>query len=378
MILNTASISDTETSPSNAQTNNSTPKQITLARPDDWHIHLRDGNSLNTTVAHAAQSFNRVICMPNLVPPVKTAIEAQAYRDRIMQALEHANIDDRYKLTFNPRMTLYLTDTTTAEDIKLAAQSGVVQAVKLYPAGATTNSADGVTNLASRHEVFSAMQKYELPLLIHGEVTDSHVDIFDREKQFIDTTLSSLVSQFPELKIVVEHITTGDAADFVLSQNERVAATITPQHLLFNRNHLLVGGVKPHFYCLPILKRKQHQQVLLDVATSGNPKFFLGTDSAPHATHAKENACGCAGCYSASIALPLYATAFDSVGKINRLEGFASQFGAKFYGLPLIDERITLVNEPMQVPSSYPYLGQETLTPLMAGETLPWSIKLES
>lgn len=366
----------TLTPSSNPETNNSEiARQITLPRPDDWHIHLRDGDSLKTTVAHAAQSFNRTICMPNLVPPVKTASEAQAYRERILQALQQADIEDHYKRSFDPRMTLYLTDTTTAADIQLAAESGIVQAVKLYPAGATTNSADGVTNLSARHEVFEAMQKYGLPLLIHGEVTEAHVDIFDREKQFIDTTLSGMVNQFPELKIVVEHITTGDAADFVLSQNERVAATITPQHLLFNRNHLLVGGIKPHFYCLPILKRQQHQAVLLDVATSGNPKFFLGTDSAPHATHAKENACGCAGCYSASIALPLYATAFDSVGKIDRLEGFASRFGAQFYGLPVNEDTLTLVNKPMQVPSSYPYLQDQSLTPLMAGEALPWSIK---
>lgn len=366
MTLNTSSTSETA---------HSTPRQITIARPDDWHLHLRDAESLKTTVPHAAQSFKRAICMPNLVPPVKNTSDAQAYRERILQALQQADIEERYKQSFDPRMTLYLTDTTSVEDIQQAAESGIVQAVKLYPAGATTNSADGVTNLNARNDVFEAMQKHGLPLLIHGEVTDSHVDIFDREKQFVDTTLNSLVTQFPELKIVVEHITTGDAADFVLSQGERVAATITPQHLLFNRNHLLVGGVKPHFYCLPILKRQQHQQVLLDVATSGNPKFFLGTDSAPHATHTKENACGCAGCYSASIALPLYATAFDNVGKIDRLEGFASQFGAQFYGLPVNEERITLVNEPMQVPNSYSYMDQKTLTPLMAGETLPWSIK---
>ncbi|PNK61802.1 dihydroorotase [Psychrobacter sp. FDAARGOS_221] len=370
--LNHTNNDNTDTSLDN---NSAAQREITLTRPDDWHIHLRDAEALPTTVAHAAEHFNRVICMPNLVPPVVNVDDAIAYRGRILDELQRANIKEEYKASFNPRMTLYLTDTTSAEDIKLAAESGIVQAVKLYPAGATTNSSDGVTNLAARTDVFDAMQKYGLPLLIHGEVTESHVDIFDREKQFIDTTLTHMVNQFPELKIVVEHITTGDAADFVLSQSERVAATITPQHLLFNRNHLLVGGVKPHFYCLPILKRRQHQEVLLDVATSGNPKFFLGTDSAPHATHAKENACGCAGCYSASIALPLYATAFDSVGKIDRLEGFASQFGAKFYGLPVNKETVTLVNTPMQVPASYPYMQQQSLTPLMAGETLPWSLK---
>lgn len=356
-------------------TSSDTTKQITIARPDDWHIHLRDGASLDTTVAHAAQSFSRVMCMPNLVPPVKNAADAQAYHQRILDALQRADIAEQDKQSFVPRMTLYLTDTTTPEDIKKAAESGIVQAVKLYPAGATTNSADGVTDLSARCQVFDAMQEHGMPLLIHGEVTDSHIDIFDREKQFIDQTLSNMVKRFPELKIVVEHITTGDAADFVLEQSERVAATITPQHLLFNRNDLLVGGIKPHFYCLPILKRQQHQKVLLDVATSGNPKFFLGTDSAPHATHAKENACGCAGCYSASIALPLYATAFDSVGKIDQLEGFASRFGAQFYGLPVNESTITLVNQPMSIPTSYPYMGDQNLTPLMAGETLPWSIK---
>lgn len=375
MTPNTSLTPDTHHMTPEIKKDSDSPRQITLPRPDDWHIHLRDGDSLKTTVAHAAQSFNRVICMPNLVPPVKTATEAQAYRDRILQALELADIEGDFKRSFNPRMTLYLTDSTTVEDIQQAAESGVVQAVKLYPAGATTNSADGVTNLNGRNDVFDAMQKYGLPLLIHGEVTDSHVDIFDREKQFIDTTLNNMVNQFPELKIVVEHITTGDAADFVLAQNDRVAATITPQHLLFNRNHLLLGGIKPHFYCLPILKRQRHQEVLLDVATSGNPKFFLGTDSAPHATHAKENACGCAGCYSAPIALPLYATAFDSVGKIDRLEGFASRFGAQFYGLPINESQITLINEPLQVVNSYPYLQDQSLTPLMAGETLSWSIK---
>ncbi|WP_019673709.1 dihydroorotase [Psychrobacter lutiphocae] len=362
-------------STSNLTNTNTEVREITLTRPDDWHIHLRDGEALPTTVAHAATSFNRIICMPNLVPPVVNVKDAIAYRSRILQVLEQVDIKSDYKTSFNPRMTLYLTDTTSADDIKQAAESGIVQAVKLYPAGATTNSADGVTNLSARTDVFDAMQKYGLPLLIHGEVTETHVDIFDREKQFIDTTLTHMVKQFPELKIVVEHITTGDAADFVLSQSERVAATITPQHLLFNRNHLLVGGIKPHFYCLPILKRRQHQEVLLDVATSGNPKFFLGTDSAPHATHAKENACGCAGCYSAPIALPLYATAFDSVGKIERLEGFASQFGAKFYGLPINKEKVTLVNRPMQIPTSYSYMQQQDVTPLMAGDTLPWSFK---
>ncbi len=349
--------------------------ELTLLQPDDWHIHLRDNQALATTVPHAANSFNRVICMPNLVPPVKNAADAQAYRERILQHLQQSTISDARKAAFDPRMTLYMTNDTTAQDIEIAAKSGIVQAVKLYPAGATTNSADGVTDINACVEVFEAMEKHQLPLLLHGEVTHDHVDIFDREKRFLDEVLAQIIAKFPALKIVMEHITTSDAADFILSQGNQVAATITPQHLLFNRNHLLLGGIRPHFYCLPILKRESHQKVLLDVATSGNPKFFLGTDSAPHATDKKENACGCAGCYSSATALALYATAFDSVGKIERLEGFASRFGAQFYGLPLNDNTVTLIKTPMSVPTSYPYFDGATLTPLMAGDTLPWSLK---
>ena len=350
-------------------------KELTLLQPDDWHIHLRDSQSLATTVPHAASSFNRVICMPNLVPPIKNADEARAYRERILQHLQDSDLDTERKAAFDPRMTLYLTDHTTAKDIEIAAKSGIVQAVKLYPAGATTNSADGVTDIDACVDVFEAMEKYNLPLLLHGEVTHDHIDIFDREKRFLDEVLGQIIAKFPTLKIVMEHITTSDAADFVLAQGNQVAATITPQHLMFNRNHLLLGGIKPHFYCLPILKRESHQKVLLAVATSGSPKFFLGTDSAPHATDKKEAACGCAGCYSSSIALPLYATAFDSVGKIDKLEGFTSRFGAQFYGLPINENTVTLVNKPMQVPTNYPYFDGSTLTPLMAGETLPWSLK---
>lgn len=350
-------------------------KELTLPQPDDWHIHLRDDQALATTVPHAANSFNRVICMPNLVPPVKNTNDARAYRERILQHLQASDLDAERKAAFDPRMTLYLTNHTTAKDIEAAAQSGIVQAVKLYPAGATTNSADGVTDIDACVDVFEAMEKHSLPLLLHGEVTHDHIDIFDREKRFLEEVLGQIIAKFPELKIVMEHITTSDAADFILSQGNQVAATITPQHLLFNRNHLLLGGIKPHFYCLPILKRANHQKVLLDVATSGSPKFFLGTDSAPHATDKKEAACGCAGCYSSSIALPLYATAFDSVSKLDKLEGFASRFGAQFYGLPVNESTITLINKPMQVPTSYPYFDDSTLTPLMAGETLPWSIK---
>lgn len=350
--------------------------ELTIIQPDDWHIHLRDNQALATTVAHAAMSFNRVICMPNLVPPVKTATDAQAYRVRIMQYLQASSIAADRKATFDPRMTLYMTDHTSVQDIEMAVKSGIVQAVKLYPAGATTNSADGVTDINALADVFEAMEKHQLPLLLHGEVTHDHVDIFDREKRFLDEVLTQLIAKFPALKIVVEHITTSDAADFVLAQGNNVAATITPQHMMLNRNHLLLGGIKPHLYCLPILKRESHQKVLLDVATSGSPKFFLGTDSAPHPTDKKETACGCAGCYSSPTALPLYATAFDSVGKIDKLEGFTSRFGAQFYGLPVNTNTVTLIKKPMQIPSAYPYFDGSTLTPLMAGETLPWSISV--
>lgn len=340
---------------------------LTITAPDDWHIHLRDNDALNTTVPHVASTFRRAIIMPNLVPPVKTAEQAQAYRERILAHLPKNGV-------FEPLMTLYLTDKTTPQDIEMAVKSGIVKAVKLYPAGATTNSADGVTNLANCTDVFSKMQELGLPLLVHGEVTHSHIDIFDREKKFIDEVMVNLIAKFPKLKIVFEHITTSDAVDFVLTQGDNVGATITPQHLLFNRNDMLVGGIKPHFYCLPILKRQSHQKALIEIATSGNPKFFIGTDSAPHATHTKENACGCAGCYSAPLALPLYATAFDSVGKLDKLEGFTSIFGAKFYGLPVNSDKVTLVREPWQVPDNYPYLDGKTLTPLMAGQMLDWKI----
>lgn len=348
---------------------------LTLIQPDDWHIHLRDLDALNTTVFHAMMSFNRVICMPNLVPPVKTTSQALAYRERILQAAQNSDAPTARKDAFEPRMVLYLTDHTTADDIKEAALSGVVSAVKLYPAGATTNSADGVTDILGRGVVFAAMEKYGLPLLVHGEVTHDSIDIFDREKRFLDDVLSQIIKNFPNLKIVMEHITTADAADFCLAQGENIAATITPQHLLFNRNHLLVGGVKPHFYCLPILKRADHQKRLLQVATSGNPKFFLGTDSAPHATHTKEAACGCAGCYSAVHALPLYATAFEHMNALDKLENFASVFGAKFYGLPVNTGTITLVKQEQTIPESYPYLGDKTLTPLLAGQTLAWQVQ---
>lgn len=348
-----------------------TPAEInalTLIQPDDWHIHLRDGAALATTVPHAASQFHRVICMPNLVPPVKTTAEALAYRERIMAHVPTG-------VSFDPLMVLYLTDNTRADEIATAYNSGQVKAVKLYPAGATTNSADGVTNIKNCYAVLDEMEKVGMPLLVHGEVTHNDIDIFDREKRFIDDVMSLLVENFPKLKVVFEHITTADAADFVIAQPANVAATITPQHLLYNRNHLLVGGVKPHFYCLPILKRQNHQKVLLEVATSGNPKFFLGTDSAPHARHAKEAACGCAGCYSAPMALSLYASAFESVQKLDKLEGFASRFGPQFYGLPINTNTITLVKQPFAVPASYPYLDGKDIVPLSAGQTLAWQVK---
>lgn len=349
---------------------------LTITAPDDWHIHLRDNEALATTVPHAAASVHRAMIMPNLVPPVKNVQDATAYRSRILEKLATFTDEksDEFSQKFEPLMTLYLTDNTTPDDIENAVKSGIVKAVKLYPAGATTNSADGVTDINHCTEVLIKMEEMGLPLLVHGEVTHSHIDIFDREKRFIDEVMVGLLAKFPKLKVVFEHITTSDSADFVLSQGNNVGATITPQHLLFNRNHMLVGGIKPHFYCLPILKRQSHQQVLLDVATSGNPKFFMGTDSAPHATHTKENTCGCAGCYSAPLALPLYATAFDSVGKLDKLEGFTSIHGAKFYGLPVNSDTVTLVREDWQVPDSYAYLDGKTLTPLMAGQTIGWKV----
>lgn len=338
---------------------------ITLTQPDDWHAHLRDGKALERTVPDLASQFHRAICMPNLVPPVKTVEEALAYRARIMAHVPEG-------VAFDPRMVLYLTDHTSPDEIQKIKQSEHVNAVKLYPAGATTNSANGVSDIRNVYAVLEQLEKYQIPLLLHGEVTHSHIDIFDREKRFLDEVLQPVIQQFSDLKIVLEHITTADAAQFVLAQGRKVAATITPQHLLFNRNDMLVGGIKPHFYCLPILKRQSHQTTLLEVATSGNPKFFLGTDSAPHAQDAKENACGCAGCYSAFTAIELYAQAFDQVGKIERLEGFSSHFGADFYGLPRNTQQITLVKEDFVIPESFDYLEDQKIIPLLAGKTLQW------
>ncbi len=340
--------------------------RLTLTRPDDWHLHLRDDAALASVVAHSAQRFARAIVMPNLKPPVTTTALALGYRQRILDALPSGS-------RFDPMMTLYLTDLLTPQEIATASESGIVKGIKLYPAGATTNSDAGVKDIRQRYPVLEAMQREGMPLLIHAEVTDPEVDIFDRERTFIDRHMVSLAKDFPELRIVFEHVTTADAVDFVRSSGGRLAATITPQHLLYNRNAMLVGGIRPHLYCLPILKRSSHQVALLQAATSGDPRFFLGTDSAPHAQKAKESACGCAGCYSAHAAIELYAEAFDQAGALDKLEGFASFFGPDFYGLPRNQEQITLEKKTWTVPTSYPF-GEGAVVPLAAGETLAWQL----
>ena len=339
------------------------PQQITLTRPDDWHIHLRDGASLNRTVSDAASQFKRAVVMPNLNPPVLNTAQALDYKARILAARPINNL-------FEPLMVLYLTDNTDPAEIAKAKAAGIT-ACKLYPAGATTNSASGVTDLTKIYPVLEAMQKAGLPFLLHGEVTDSTIDIFDREKVFIDRTFSQLVNRFPALKMVLEHITTADAANFVAQAPANIAATITAHHLLYNRNHMLAGGIRPHYYCLPILKRSTHQAALIEAATSGNPKFFLGTDSAPHAQDKKEAACGCAGSYTAYAAIELYAEAFEDAGALDKLEGFASHFGADFYGLPRNNDRITLIKTDWRAPESLT-MGDQILIPLRAGETLRW------
>lgn len=341
-------------------------QQLTLTRPDDWHIHLRDGAALTRTVGDAAQQFARAIVMPNLVPPVMNAEQAQAYKERILDARPKGS-------QFEPLMVLYLTDNTDPTDIAIAKAAGVT-ACKLYPAGATTNSASGVTDLKKIYPVLAAMQNAGMPFLLHGEVTDSAIDIFDREKVFLDRTFSQVVKDFPVLKMVLEHITTADAAQFVAEAPDNVAATITAHHLLYNRNHMLAGGIRPHYYCLPILKRSTHQQALIKAATSGSPKFFLGTDSAPHAKDKKEAACGCAGSYTAYAAIELYAEAFEDAGALDKLEAFASHFGADFYDLPRNTDTITLLKQDWQVPDSLS-LGDQTLVPLRAGETLHWQLQ---
>ncbi|MBP6966773.1 MAG: dihydroorotase [Brachymonas sp.] len=342
-----------------------TPATLTITRPDDWHAHLRDGAALHTVVPHTASQFARAIVMPNLKQPVTTTEQALAYKQRIVDATPAG-------ARFTPLMTLYLTDNTTPEEVARAKEAGIV-AFKLYPAGATTNSAAGVTDIRHCYPALQAMQRLGLLLLVHGEVTDPATDMFDREAAFIERVMQPLRQAMPELKIVFEHITTREAAQYVAQADAYTAATITPQHLLYNRNALFVGGIRPHFYCLPILKRETHRQALLQAATSGNPRIFLGTDSAPHAAHLKENACGCAGCYSAPAALALYAEAFESVGALDKLEGFASHHGADFYGLPRNTETITLSRQPWTLPESYPF-ADANIKPLRAGETLQWQV----
>ena len=340
---------------------------ITLTRPDDWHLHLRDGAALTAVLPHSARQFARAIVMPNLRPPVTTVAAAAAYRQRILAALP-AGYD------FEPLMTLYLTDNTPADEIRRAADSGFVKAVKLYPAGATTHSDAGVTDLARCDAALGEMERLGVPLLVHGEVTDPAIDLFDREQAFIDTVLQPLLGRHPALRVVFEHITTREAAQFVTDAGDNVAATITAHHLLYNRNAIFAGGLRPHYYCLPVLKRETHRQALVAAATSGNCRFFLGTDSAPHARGAKESACGCAGCYTAHAALELYAEAFAAAGAIDRLEAFASFNGADFYRLPRNRGRVTLAARRWEVPPDYAYADGAKLVPLRSGETLHWQL----
>ena len=338
---------------------------LTLTQPDDWHVHLRDGNALNTVVPHTAAQFARAIVMPNLKPPVTTTAMALAYKQRILAALPEG-------MSFEPLMTLYLTDDMPADEIHRAHEAGVA-AVKLYPAGATTNSSAGVTDIRHTHATLDAMQRVGMPLLVHGEVTDNEVDLFDREAVFIERHLQPLRRDFPELKIVFEHITTKEAAQYVAQAGAFTAATITAHHLLYNRNAIFLGGVRPHYYCLPVLKREVHRQALVQAATSGSDRFFLGTDSAPHPAHLKEHASGCAGCYTALSALELYAEAFDSVGALGQLEGFASFHGPDFYGLPRNSGTVSLKRQTWTVPESLAF-GEASLKPLRGGEELQWQL----
>ena len=340
---------------------------LTLTRPDDWHLHLRDGAALAAVVPHTARQFARAIVMPNLKPPVTTAAQAAAYRSRILAAVPPG-------LTFHPLMTLYLTDNTPAAEIDRAEACGFVHAVKYYPAGATTHSDAGATAVENCFATLARMEELGLPLLVHGEVTDADVDIFDRERVFVERVLAPLLQRFPRLRLVLEHITTLEGVQFVESMGPNVAGTLTAHHLLMNRNALLAGGVRPHHYCLPVLKRETHRRALVKAAVSGNPKFFLGTDSAPHARLTKEAACGCAGCYTAHAPLELYAEAFAAAGALDRLEAFASLNGPAFYRLPANTERVELVAETWTVPASYPYVEGDTVVPLRAGETVAWRV----
>jgi len=340
--------------------------EITILQPDDWHLHVRDGEVLKDVIPDSARRFGRAIIMPNLKPPVTRVAQALEYRKRILAAVpenEH----------FEPLMTLYLTDNTTAEEIRRAADNAHIHALKYYPAGATTNSDAGVSSIENVYSVLEVMEEEGLPLLVHGEVTDSHVDIFDREAVFIDTLLAPLLKRFSKLRLVLEHITTSHAVDFVTAMPDTIAATITPHHLLMNRNDIFSGGIRPHHYCLPILKRETHRQALVEAAISGNPKFFLGTDSAPHTQKAKQSACGCAGIYSAHAAIELYAEAFDKADALNKLEAFASRFGPDFYRLPYNTQTIKLVKQDWTIPKSMAF-GKDTLIPLRAGETVHWKL----
>ena len=341
-------------------------ERLTITTPDDWHLHVRDNEKIQSVVPFTARTFGRALIMPNLVPPVRTTEDASKYRDQILDAVPEG-------VAFEPQMTLYLTDNTTPEEIAKAAASGFVRGCKLYPAGATTNSDAGVTDVAKCMPALEAMAELGLVLEVHGEVTHGSVDMFDREKVFLEEVLGGLVTAVPGLKIVMEHITTEDAVEFCKAQGDNVAATITPQHILLNRNAMLVGGIRPHLYCLPILKRESHRAAVVAAATSGNPKFFLGTDSAPHPRGAKESACGCAGVFSAHAALPFYAMAFEKEGKLKNLETFASHAGADFYGVPRNAGTVTLEKSPWTVPSEYEF-GGDVVVPFFAGEEIPWKV----
>ena len=339
---------------------------LTLTRPDDWHLHLRDGAAMHAVLPHSVHQFARAIIMPNLKPPVRSVAEAAAYRDRILAAIPADK-------SFEPLMTLYLTDKTSPEEIVAAKTAKFIKAVKYYPAGATTHSDSGVTDIRNCDRVFEAMQQVDLPLLLHGEVTDPEVDVFDREQVFIEQHLIPLVSRFPKLRVVLEHITTTQAVEFVLNAGRNIAATITPQHLLLSRNAIFNGGIRPHFYCLPILKREKHRLALVQAATSGNPQFFLGTDSAPHTRNAKESCCGSAGCYSALHAMALYAEVFEQVDALDKLEAFASFYGPDFYQLPRNQEQITLAKTTWRIPDEVPFI-ESGLVPLRAGEEISWKL----
>lgn len=341
-------------------------REITIIKPDDWHCHLRDGTYLSRTVPDTAYQFSRAIVMPNLTVPVTTAAEAKQYKQRILEYIPAG-------VNFEPLMTLYLTDETTPQYIVDAKKSGIVYAAKLYPQGATTHSEAGVTKIEKMFHTFESMSEHQLPLLIHGEINEPDIDIFDKEKHFIDKILSQIVKNFPGLKIVLEHITTQDAVDFITEAPNNVAATITPHHLMYDRNKMFQGGIKPHYYCLPILKRREHKQALIRAAVSGNPKFFLGTDSAPHTIDRKESSCGCAGIYNAVAAIEFYTEVFAHSGKLDKLEGFASFYGADFYGLPRNQQTITLGEEPTHIPETI-HFGDGMLRPLRSGQTVSWRV----